>query len=314
MEPRPSQEHSISANPVLFDKKIQMRQMVTNRTHAVYDGLFFRALKEMPWNKWYQEEDRPLFCKDRYIETIRNWIQSSQVNRVSGLERFQRADLINGTTQTFDDAYFRHRTRRLRFFRGEYAYHRRVFLNWKFLEDEPLGENDFVIISFPFCSTGDKHSGYEDLLKEAERIQVPVIVDCAYFGTCLEMDFDFHSPAIESVSFSLTKGLGLGDIRSGVRFSNLNEASPIQQHNEFHHTVLAAARIGIYMMEKFSPDHIPNKYRMAQESICKDLEIQPTRCMHLALGGEAWNSFRVDESYNVLGIRDLVKQRNLGKI
>lgn len=323
-KPLQSKEHSlapslgsmshVSSSTVSSSSAAALRQMVTNRTHAVYDGLFFRALKEMPWNRWFQEEERPLYCRDRYIETIRSWIESSKLNSVRGLERFGRADLINGTTQTFDDAYFRHRNRRLRFFRGEYAYHRRVFQNWKFLEEESLHENDFVIVSFPFCSTGNKHPEYDNILKEAERLSVPVIVDCAYFGTCLEMELDFQSPAIESVSFSLTKGLGLGDIRSGVRFSNLKEASPIQQHNDFHHTVLAAARIGIYMMEKFSPDHIPSKYRAAQESVCRDLNVQPTRCMHLALGGEEWDSFRVDGTYNTLGIRELVKQRNLGKL
>jgi hypothetical protein len=288
--------------------------MVLNRNFAVYDGLFFRALKEMPWNQWFREEERPLYCRDQYLEKITHWILSSRLNRISGLERFPRRDLINGTTQTFDDAYFRHRNKRLRIFRGEYAYHRRVFANWKFLEDETLDKNDFVILSQPFCSSGDTHPHMDQLLREADRLGVPVILDCAYFGTCAEIDFRFEAECIESVSFSLTKGLGLGDIRSGIRFSNLQETGPIQQQNDYHHTVLAAARIGIYMMELFSSDHVPAKYKSAQLSICKDLQVQPTNCMHLALGGKGWESFNVDDRFCTLGIRDLVKQRQLGKL
>ncbi len=291
-----------------------LRALVLNRTFAVYDGLFFRALKELPWNQWFKEEERPLFCRDRYLERITEWILSSKTNSITGMDRFSRRDLINGTTQSFDDAYYRHRNKRLRFFRGEYAYHRRVFSNWMFLEDAALDKNDFVILSQPFCSTGDTHPQMAELLRDAESIGVPVILDCAYFGTCAGVNFQFDANCIESVSFSLTKGLGLGDIRSGIRFSNLRDPSPIQQHNDYHHTVLAAARIGLYMMDLFSADHIPTKYREAQRSICDDLGVQPTRCMHLALGGTGWEEFTVDGRYQTLGIRDLVKQRQLGKI
>jgi hypothetical protein len=301
-------------SPQFNDIKNEMRSMVLNRTFSVYDGLFFRALKEMPWNEWFRADEKPLNCKDRYLEKIYQWIVGTKLNTIKGLDRFERRDLINGTTQSFDDAYFRHKNRRLRFFRGEYAYHRRVFTNYCFLEDGPLLENDFVIISVPFCSTGELHPEYLSTLEAAKKVNAPVIVECAYFGTCQDIEFDFTNPIIESVSFSLTKGLGLGDIRSGIRFSNLFEASPINQQNDFHHTVLAAARIGIYMMEKFSADHIPTKYRESQVSVCRDLDIRPTNCMHLALGGDDWGSFRIDDRYNTLGIRQLVKMRQLKKI
>jgi hypothetical protein len=148
-----------------------------------------------------------------------------------------------------------------------------------------------------------------EIFDEAHKLEIPVIVDCAYFGTCEDFHIDVTHPVIESVSFSLTKGTGLGDIRSGVRYSNIEDKLPICQHNDYDHTVLAAARIGLYMMEIFPPDHIPNKFSAVQKEVCAELGLTPTKCMHLALGDESWSEYAVDKVYNRVGIRELVKAR-----
>lgn len=285
-----------------------MKAMVINRNFAVYDPLFTKALREIPWADWHSE-NRPFYCREAYLEKFRAWIASTRLNRITGLDRFRTAHLINGTTQSFDEAYFRHRDKRLRFFRGEYAYHRRILGTAPFLDNAPLAAGDYVIISAPFCSTGSMHPEFYSMLAQAEKLHVPVMVDCAYFGTCADFSLDLSSPAIESVSFSLTKGLGLGDIRSGVRFSNIQDQNPIAQQNTYDHSVLGAARIGLHMMNQFGPDHIPERFFEAQRSACRDLGITPSPCMHLALGGAEWNHFRVDDKYNTLGIRELVKAR-----
>lgn len=295
-------------------EELEAKELISRKTNAVYDFRFIQLLKSLPWGEWY-EQDRPLFCRERYLETIDRWIHQSKLNRIAGLERFHVRHLINGTTQTFDEAYFTHGARRLRFFRGEYAYHRRVFRNWLFLEDAPLQARDFVIVSAPFCSTGDVHPRMSELLDEAERLGVPVIVDCAYFGTCEDFYLDVSHPAIESVSFSLTKGLGMGDIRSGIRYSNLSGHTPISQQNEYDHTILAAARIGLYMMENVGPDFIPETYSRAQKSACQDAGLIPTKCMHLALAEDAtWDEYRVDDLYRRVGIRNFVKARRRGEV
>lgn len=286
---------------------------VSNRTNAVYDYEFTKALQNVPWSQWL-EQDNPFRCKEEYLDKYVDWISSSQLNRVSGLGRFSQRHLINGTTQCFDELYYKYSDRRLRIFRGEYAYHRRIAKSWSFLEDGPIESNDYIIVSAPFCSTGDVHPKMYEAIEEAYRLKVPVAVDCAYFGTCTEFELNVDHPGIESVSFSLTKGVGLGDIRSGIRFSNIEDQNPISQQNAYNHSVLGAAKVGIYMMEKFSPDFIPNKYRKIQIEVCELLGITPTKCMHLALGDEQWSEFKVDQAYNRLGIRELIRAKNKGKI
>lgn len=288
---------------------------IGKKTQAVYDYQFIQRLKQVSWQVWY-EQDPPMQCRNEYLEAIEAWIKSSQLNKIHGLNAYSRKDLICGTTQTFDEAYFKYSERRLRLFRGEYAYHARIFKNWAFLDDEPLVEGDFIILSLPFCSTGDVHPQTKWVLDQASALRVPVILDCAYFGTCKDIEFDVSHPAIESVSFSLTKGLGLGDIRSGVRFSNLDDNNPICQQNNYNHTVLSSAKIGLYMMNQFSPDFIPSKYAKAQVSACEDLGLAPTKCMHLALApeNETWSKYIIDGKYRRVGIRNLVKARFKGEV
>lgn len=284
--------------------------LISKKTHAIYDYAFILALQNMPWNSWYDSPDG-VRCQGEYLEFYPEWISQSRRIRFWGLERFSKRHLINGTTQTFDESYLRYSHRRLRFFKGEYAYHRRVFKNWAFIEDYPLEKNDFIIVSAPFCSTGEIHSDMQSTLKVATAMKIPVIIDCAYFGTCESMEMDLSEPCIESVSFSLSKGLGLGDIRSGIRFSNWDDDFPIAQQNRYQHTIQGAAKVGLYMMQQFHPDFIPDKYAETQKQVCDELGLRPTPCLHLALGngGREWKEYLVDGIYQRVGIRQLVKAR-----
>lgn len=296
---------------MLHREHLEQKGLLASQTKSVYDPYFTELLQKLPWAEWYQDAD-PLNCREEYLRTYQTWIAKSSLNSVSGLENFKRLDLINGTTQTFDEAYFKYAHKRLRIFRGEYAYHRRVVQNHLFLEDGPLEKNDYVIISMPFCSSGDVHPRMREILDQAQVLSVPVIVDCAYFGTCYNVQFDFNHPAIESVSFSLTKGVGLGHIRSGIRFSNLQDHFPICQQNNYNHTILAAARIGLYMMQNVGPDYIPSKYMAMQKELCQALGIAPSKCIHIALGGDAWSSYRIDDQFNRVGLSDLIKAKRKG--
>jgi len=290
---------------------------ISKKTNSVFDPLFTKAQTHVPWKEWFENSDRPLDCREEYLKTIHEWIGKTQRNCVFGLDRFTERHLINGTTQTFDETYMKYAGKRLRFFPGEYAYHRRVFSNYAFIDDDnpTLEDGDWVIVSAPHCTLGDTHPKMWEMMDRALEKNVPVIVDCAYFGTCSGVIIDVTHPAIESVSFSLTKGLGMGDIRSGIRYSNIRDTNPICQQNEYNHTILSAAKIGLWMMSHFGPDFIPNKYIDMQKSLCSEVGIQPTKCMHLALGDASrWPDHIIDGKYYRLGIRELIKARRKGEI
>lgn len=298
--------------------------LITQKRNAIFDYQFQLALSEIPWKDWLLETGY-FNCKDEFLDKYDQWIHSSELNSIKGLDRFKRRDVINGTTQTFDEIYYKYSDRTLRVFRGEYAYHQRVCKDWEFLDDEDgnwcpildISASDYIIVSAPFCSSGDIHPKMYEMFDRAYEVGAPVIVDCAYFGTCTDIHLDLTHPAIESVSFSLTKGLGLGNIRSGIRYSNIKDTLPISQHNDYNHTVLSACQVGMYMMDKFSPDFQASKYQQWQKDLCNEFGMTPTKCMHLALVDttkKVWKDFVNESTYHHAGIRELLKHRRKGLI
>ena len=295
--------------------------LFTNRHNAIYDPEYQSYLKKAPWEQWLSQNNY-FNVVEEYTMAFVEWIYSSQKNIISQelKERYLRKDITVGTTQTFDEAYFRYAGRRLRLFRGEYAYHRRCYPNYEWL-DQPanqchewglaLDSKDWVIVSHPFCGTGGEHPKLKELLDQCDKKHVPVIMDCAWFGTCFGLNFDFSHPAIESVAFSLSKGIGLGSMRTGLRFSSYKrESMPIAQQNKYKHLVLSNCQIGLYQMKRFSPDFIFNKYFQWYKTLCESYKMIETNCLHISLlpgSHEYANHFLVDESYSKVGVREALK-------
>ena len=85
----------------------------------VTDNKIKKFITELnPVNDLYNEE-----LPSTFIKTFMDWISASGNNTLSGLDLFPSQKLVCGTVQAFDHFYFRHKTRRFRFFRGEFMYH-----------------------------------------------------------------------------------------------------------------------------------------------------------------------------------------------
>ena len=297
----------------MLDKKL-----FSNTSHAsVYDYEFQKHLKSAPWQEWLGKSGY-FEVKEEYLTKIHNWILSTKRNTVKGLERFKHRDLIHGTTQSFDEAYFRYKDRQLRIFRGEYAYHKRVNKNFKWLDDEngnllEINDNDWIILSLPFCGNGGVHKHMGDIFDVCQQKNIPLLLDCAWFGTCENIPIDVNHPAITEVSFSLSKGIGLGNVRSGIRYSNYDDdGSPIRQQNNYNHLPLASAQIGIWQMEKFGPDYLFDKYENIRDYVCHVNGIHTTNCIHIGLLPKhhaEYESYLVNNLYSKVGIRQALKDK-----
>jgi len=294
----------------MLDKKLFLTKHA-----AIYDPEFQRRLWEAPWQKWLGQPGY-FEVKEEYLEAIHNWIHNSKINKVSGLDRFKFRDLIHGTTQAFDEAYYRYKERTLRMYRGEYAYHKRVTNSKNFIDTVngdyiPIEENDWVIISLPFCGNGSRPPFIEELLYDCAIKKVPVLIDCAWYGTAQNFEFIFLYSAITEVCFSLTKSLGLGRMRTGIRYSNYDDNLPIRQQNNYNHLPLALAQIGLWQMEEFSCDYIPDKYQKIVESVCLKDSISSTPVMHIGLLDKDhpdYDYYLIDNLYSKVGIREAVKK------
>ena len=226
---------------------------------------------------------------DEYCNTFRSWINSTTLNSVEGLDLFPNQQFTQGTTEAIDKFYMRHRDRTVRVLAGEYAYH---FLGgYGKLLDEPLSSRDALIISLPFGSTGSKYQ-YNELLAESTKLQVPVFVDCTWFGVCHDLHFDFSYPCIEQIAFSLSKAFPLAFLRIGCRFTKSQVYDGLNAYENDGYLNWTAQSIGLKFMNQFSADYIPKKYYKAQQAMCNHLNVTPTNCVQLAIGGDKWDHLK----------------------
>ena len=279
--------------------------------YSLFDQEFRKCfLKKAPWEHWFDKgfPDMQSY-QDDYLDRYPEWIASSKLNQFHGLENFPNRHLINGVTQMLDEFHFQclKKGRKIRFFQGEYPYNQNAIggNQESFIENHPLQKGDAVIISCPFSATGDVHPKFNWLLDKCNKLNIPVAIDCAFFGTCGGISVNFNHSCIERVAFSLTKGTGSGNYRSGIEFSKDHEGH-IAIQNDWHHNLHLNAAIGLFLMNEFSPDYIFKKYRETQKAVCLKYGLEPTACIHLALGGKEWEYFNRDGVVNRVGIRRAV--------
>ena len=201
-------------------------------------------------------------------------------------------------------------------YRGEYPYNRDcTAFDWEkdFIDDQPLRSGDAVLISLPFSGSGDVHPQWDGLLAACEKLEIPIFVDCAFFGTCGGVQVDLNHPNILFVAFSTTKGLSCGSYRSGILFSK-EPGGHLSVQTQWHHGIHLNSSIGLYLMKNYSPDYLYNKYRSAYIKACEHFELAPTKCVHLALGNQDWDAFTRDGVFNRVGMRNAVKAQFKGEL
>ena len=208
-----------------------------------------------------------------------NWIFNSKLNTLTGFDSFNRVDIINGCTQFIDNLYMQGPVQVLR---GDYRYHERLELAYvkdvgSLIPDIPL------IIAMPFPSIGAPHQDMEEILHECKIKNIAVHIDGAWISCCRDITFDFNHVAIRSVGISLSKGLGLGWNRIGLRWTKDSKADSITIMNDFKMNNRALAMIGLHFIRNLPTDYLWLTHGDRYYTICKDFGLTPTNSIYLAL-------------------------------
>ena len=153
------------------------------------------------WNQPYMDHLNETFFPNIDISTLadesnimldryQGWIESSKLNNFTGLDAFPYRFASVGTTQTLDwwHYYCSVNNLNLKTFRGEYPYNRDALLHTKLewgdsIDDKGLTQGDAVLVSVPFSGTGRVPERFDDMIKICNQLNIPVLVDCAWFGT-----------------------------------------------------------------------------------------------------------------------------------
>tara|TARA_B110000503_G_scaffold24454_1_gene38578 strand:+ start:4070 stop:4948 length:879 start_codon:yes stop_codon:yes gene_type:complete len=222
------------------------------------------------------------FCS-KYV----NWISTTTNNTIKKLDTFNYSVFSNGTSQAFDMFYIKNKNRRFRCFKGEYIYHqlawRNNWPNWKFIEDEKLNSNDAVVISLPFSNTGNVHENYELILHTCNALEIPVLIDCVYFGACANIEFDFTYKCITDIVFSLSKTFPVAHARIGMRLTRTDDDDLMFVYDKINYNNRLSAKMGLELIKNYSPDYTYNKYVLPQHALCNDLNITPSNTVLFGL-------------------------------
>ena len=217
---------------------------------------------------------------DEYLYEYDTWIKSGTLNVFTGLEDFKYKCYSNGTTESFDKFYMKNAQRRFRCYKGEYMYHKLAWrdkFNWAWLEEAPLHKNDAVIISLPLSDTGDKHSLYHELMRKCSNLDIPVLVDCAYYGSCRHIHIDLAYPCITDVTFSLSKTFPVAYARIGIRYTKVDDDDTMFVYHKINYNNKIGALLGLEYFKNFTPDYIPNKYVDKQTELCNSNNVLPSK-------------------------------------
>ena len=270
-------------------------------------------------SNWFEDvitKKKPVDVQDKFLELYPKWIHSSTLNSVKGLDTFPYRHVSLGTTQAMDDfvMYTLKTNRRLRVLKGEYGYAREVSDCDNIcatVDDLPLAPNDSFLISSPFSTTGDIHPRYDELIKTCNELNIPVFVDCAFYGTCLDIHLDFNQPCIDTIAFSPTKGLNCGNMRTGMIFTKrYGRDCSLEILTKWHHGIHIHTYLAYILMQQFGPDTIPIKYRDIQLKVCEHYHLTPTKTIHLGLGDESWDYYNRENVANRVGLRNAIYDYN----
>jgi len=215
---------------------------------------------------------------DNFKFEVEQWLLSSPFNNFTGLETFTRKDIIIGCTQFIDTIYMQGPVQVIT---GDYRYHER--LGNSYTAPGSLKEGVPLIIALPFPSTGNIHAKMEEILDECVKKNIGVHIDGAWVSCCRDITFDFSHVAIRSVGISLSKGLGLGWNRIGLRWSKDIGADAITIMNDFHMNNRALAMIGLHFIRNLPSDYLWFTHGERYYKVCRDFILTPTKSIYLAL-------------------------------
>lgn len=225
---------------------------------------------------------------EMFQQKLDEWIHSSK-QQVKGLPEMKY--IVSGITDAFNQTYSLYN--KIGVFDGEYGYHEKVFPD---RVTKNLSEADVIIISHPF--SGDGECSHSKIAK-ADKLSKPIFIDCAFFGICSDINFDFSQyNNIHSVCFSLSKTFGTGRQRVGMLYTK--DDYPLRVYSDWGYPLFSSAIFHYDLIDTMTPDDMFLKYRQQQLEVCDRLSLIPSSTVIFGLDYfDRYNDFKRGDTNRV---------------
>lgn len=279
-------------NRIKIAPEYSNRYLQIERPKPLSDNNIESEINQILNGNWDHDISDKVYSDFKY--ECANWLLESKLNRLTGLEKFNRIDIINGCTQFIDNIYI---SGPVQTFVGDYRYHERLGVCTTLKNITELVPRVPLIISLPFPNNGKIHTHMQEILDRCLDLDIPVHIDSAWISASRDIIFDYSHPSIKSVGMSLSKGLGLGWNRVGIRWlRNFDKPDSISIMNDFNMNMRVVAKIGLHFIRNFPSDYLWNNHGERYHKVCNDFNLTATNSIHLALDG-----------YSPVGVSPLIR-------
>lgn len=297
--------HILVSKGLNFKECRQAVKSFYSKSRAINDESVVDHVKKAP-DVYNMMMDNSLIA--RFQNNFTSWIQKNKFNTCSGLELYE-PDISQGSTQSFDSFFLRHPDKKHKFFLGEYLYHIVVKKNlgqkWSFIADHrELIQGDALILSVPFCDTGNAPSQLQQILTHCTEQQIPVLLDLSYYTISHGIDIDLNFDCIDTVAFSLSKTFPVAYARIGMRYTRRKSMDGQKLHSKINYDNRISAGIGLHIIQKFPSDYVVEKYLDFYHRVASKLDLYPSQTMIFADGSSDWSSYGRKELLTAYGLED----------
>ena len=256
----------------------QYKELIVNRA-ASLDHPEFKRLKN---DIFSSKLSLPETSYEEFSDAMHQWITSNSGNLLTGLDAYHR-EVCVGVTDFIDNLIMKHGIDNLQIFEHDYTYYRRLSPSKTWSTVGNLIPNSPLLIALPFPGEGDIHPDMKKILNEALEKNITVHIDASWMSSANNIQFDFGHPAIESVAFSLSKGLALDWNRIGIRYSKYkDETDSITIANKFGTINSIDVSVGMLYINNFTQSYLWENYGSLYYEACRTFLLKPTKCIHMA--------------------------------
>jgi histidinol-phosphate/aromatic aminotransferase/cobyric acid decarboxylase-like protein len=246
-----------------------------NKTYGGAWSIYDQVTLDFLGNIKNEKGDPASFCRD-----YKEWMSDGK--NIQGIDKFSNISYSNGTTEAFDKFYQLHMDKRLRLYRGEYFYHQimsRNFNRFNWVEDDPIRNNDVLVVSVPFSDTGNVPEKFEEILQQCDDNNVPVLLDMAYLNISNIKDLNVNHNCVEVITTSLSKVFPIEHHRIGIRLTREEVNDTLLAYNQNNYVNLYSVNVGHRFIKQFKNDWTYKKYREKQIALCNQLDVAVSDCV-----------------------------------
>lgn len=263
--------------------------LITKKLIPIEDQ-FLRDLK----HKWYSESQVNI-TNQQFVPLANEWFRSTKINDIQGWNSFPCVDVIMGCTHYIESFVLKYGWEGMQILPEEYSYYG---LMGKYgNEAGNLEPSKPLIISLPNWRYADLRPEWDAILKECEAKDIDIHIDFAWITTARDIQINLDHPNIKSFAMSMSK-YALQWNRVGLRWARQRTMDSISMFNQYYGDVNSAlTSCGAFMIDNIPRDYGWNTYGQLHYQLCDDLNLTPTKLVHVA------HSHQMD---NVVGIGGLL--------